>query len=68
MEEVFKQENPFCFFTLTYYEAHPGGVPEEEAFLQDLVAIVHVNANQGDHDARQVHLDVPHPQRRIGAL
>lgn len=53
---------------LTYYEAHPGGVPEEEAFLQDLVTIIHVNANQGDHDPREVHLDVSHPQRRVWAL
>lgn len=51
--------------TLTYYEAHPGGVPKEEAFLQDLVAIIHVNANQGDQDPRDVHLDVSHPQRCV---
>lgn len=50
---------------LTYYKAHPGRITEEEAFLQDLVTIIHVNPNQGDHNARQVHLDVSHPQRRV---
>lgn len=54
--------------TLTDYEAHPGGVAEEEALLQDLVTIVHVNANQSDHDPREVHLDVSHPERCVRAL
>lgn len=53
---------------LTDYEAHPGRVAEEEAFVQDLLTIRHVNPNQGGNDARQVHLDVSHPQRCVWAL
>lgn len=68
MEEAFQAGNTLWLMTLTYYKAHPGGVPEEEAFLQDLVTIIHVNANQGDHDPREVHLDVSDPQRCVWAL
>lgn len=57
-----------CHAVLTDDEAHPGCVSEEEAFLQDIITIIHVNPNQGDHDARQVHLDVSHPQRCVRAL
>lgn len=60
-----KQKTSPSLVALTYYKAHPGCIPEEEAFLQDLVTIIHVNPNQGDHNARQVHLDVSHPQRCV---
>lgn len=53
---------------LTYYKAHPGGIAEEETFLQDLITIIHIHSNQSDHDARQVHLDVSHPKRCVWAL
>lgn len=53
---------------LTYYEAHPRCITKEEAFLHDVIAVVHVNADQCNHDAGQVHLDVSHPQRRVWAL
>lgn len=53
---------------LTYDKAHPGCITEEEAFLQDILAIVHVDTDQGDQNAREVHLDVSHPQRRVRAL
>lgn len=54
-----------CLDVLTYYKAHPGCVTKEKAFLQNLVAIVHVHPDEGDHDTGKVHLDVSHPERRV---
>lgn len=59
------ENNSLNLIILTHYKAHPGRITEEEAFLQDLIAISHENTNEGDHNAGQVHLDVPHPQRRV---
>lgn len=56
------------FGVLTNDKADPGSVTEEETFLQNFFSIGHVNTNQGDHNTRQVHLDVSHPQRGVRAL
>lgn len=53
---------------LTYYKEHPRCVTKEESFLHDPLSISHVNTDQGDHYAGQVHLNVSHPQGCLWAL
>lgn len=53
---------------LTYYKEHPRCVTKEESFLHDPLSISHVNTDQGDYYAGQVHLNVSHPQGCLWAL
>ena len=57
-----------CGGPLTHDKAYPGGVAEEEALFHDIGTVCHTHSEQRDRDARDVHLDVPHPQGRVGAL
>lgn len=63
-----KYKLSLVYVVLTHYKVHPVRITEEEAVLQDLITVIQENTDQGDHNTRQVHLDVSHPQGSIGAL